>query len=186
MTSTKNCWKKIGLEFNVFGELVVVHVDVEKYITLFLSQTGTQSAINMPHNNMIIMDYTDGFPWFKWSRHFTGETSVRIKIIEPYNLMSTVMTVALWLSNDDYDTVKMCTEPVFKQLWDLQSVVHPLYGKEIKNFRRTCGDGKERRSSTRSSSAKSSYPIPEAPDGRLICPQPVWTVEEMEVISKPT
>ena len=108
--------KKIGLEFNVFGELVVGYVDVEKYITLFLSQTGTQSAINMPHNNMIIMDYTDGFPWLKRSRHFTGETSVRIKIIEPYNLMSTVITVALWLGNDDYDTVKMCTEPVFKQL----------------------------------------------------------------------
>ena len=122
---------KIGLEFNVFGELVVGHVDVEKYITLFLSQRGTQSAINMPHNNMIIMDYTDGFPWLKWSRHFTGETSVRIKIIEPYNLMSTDLTVALWLGNDDFDTVKKCTEPVFKQLRDLQSVVHPLYGKEI-------------------------------------------------------
>ena len=49
--------KKIGIESNVFGELVVGHVDVEKYITLFLSQTGTQSAINM--------DYTDGFPWLK-------------------------------------------------------------------------------------------------------------------------
>lgn len=97
----------------------MAHVDVEKYITLFLSQTGTQSAINMPHNNMIIMDYTDGFPWFKWSCHFTGETSARITIIEPYNLMSTVMTVALWLSNDDYDTVKMCTELVFKELRDL-------------------------------------------------------------------
>ena len=64
------------------------------------------------------MDYTDGFPWLKWSRHFTRETSVRIKIIEPYNLMSTVLTVSLWLGNNDYDTVK-CTEPVFKQLKDL-------------------------------------------------------------------
>lgn len=114
--------KKIGLESNVFGELVVGHVDVEKYITLFLSQTGTQSAINM--------DYTDGFPWLKWSRHFTGETSVRIKIIEPYNLMSTVITIALWLGNDDFDTVKMCTEPVFKELRDLQSVVHPYMEKK--------------------------------------------------------
>ena len=65
------------------------------------------------------MDYTDGFPWLKWSRHFKGETSVRIKIIEPYNLMSTVLTVSLWLGNNDYDTVKKCTEPVFKQLKDL-------------------------------------------------------------------
>ena len=105
--------------------------------------------------------------------------------------MSTVLTVALWLGNDDYDTVKKCTEPVFKQLRDLQSVVHPLHGKEIKIFRRTCGDGKERRSSTGSSSAKSSYPIPEAPehqsqmgDMKLICPQPVRTVEDTVVMEK--
>ncbi len=36
---------------------------------------------------MIVIDYTDGFPWLKWSRHFTGETSVQVKIIEPYNLL---------------------------------------------------------------------------------------------------
>ena len=40
--------KKISLEFNVFEELVVGHVGFTQYITLFLSQTGTQSAINMP------------------------------------------------------------------------------------------------------------------------------------------
>ena len=40
--------KKSGLEFNVFEELVVGHVGFKQYITLFLSQTGTQSAINMP------------------------------------------------------------------------------------------------------------------------------------------
>ena len=62
------------------------HVDVEKYITLFLSRIGTPSAIRTPQNNMIVMDYTDGFPWLKRSRHFTGEASVRIKLIEPYNL----------------------------------------------------------------------------------------------------
>ena len=126
--------KEIGLEFNVFEELVVGHVGFKQYITLFLTQTGTQSAINMPHNKVIIMDYTGGFPWLKWSRHFTGETSVRIKIIEPYNLMSTVLTVALWLGNNDYGTVKKCTEWVFKQLKGLQSVMHQLSGKEIKLF----------------------------------------------------
>jgi len=121
----------------------------------------------------------------------TGETSVSIKIIEPYNLMRTVLTVALWLGNDDYDTVKKCTEPFSKQLKVLQSVIHPLSGKEIKVFRCSCGHGKERRSSTGSSSAKSSYPIPEVPehqrqlgDMKLICPQPVWTVEETVVMEE--
>ena len=50
--------------------------------------------------------YTVGFPWLKWSRHFTGETSVRVKLIESYNLLSTVLTVALWSGNDDYETTK--------------------------------------------------------------------------------
>ena len=82
------------------------YVDVEKYITLFLSQAGLQSAITAPNDTITIMDYTDGFPWLRWSRHFTGEAIVRVKIIEPYNLLSTALTVALWLGGDDYDTVK--------------------------------------------------------------------------------
>lgn len=133
------------------------------------------------------MDYTDGFPWLKWSRHFTGETSVRVKLIEPYNLLSTVLTVALWLGNDDYETTKKCGHAVYKQLKELKTIKHPLTGQEIKIIRRTCGDGKERRLSTGSSSAKSTYPIPEAPehqsqlgDMKIICPEPVWTVSDAE------
>lgn len=98
--------KQIGLEFNEFGEVVVGHVDIEKYISLFLAQPGTQSVINTPNNCLILMDYTDGFPWLKWSHHFTAETSVRVKLVEPYNLLSTVLTVALWLGNDDYETTQ--------------------------------------------------------------------------------
>ena len=137
------------------------------------------------------MDYTDGFPWLKWSRHFTGETSVRVKLIEPYNLLSTVLTVALWLGNDDYETTKRCGHAVYKQLKELKTIKHPLTGQEIKIIRRTCGDGKERRLSTGSSSAKSTYPLPEAPehqsqlgDMKIICPEPVWTVSDAESCQK--
>lgn len=91
------------------------------------------------------MEYTDGFPWLKWSRHFTGETSVRVKLIEPYNLLSTVLTVALWFGNNDYETTKKCGRAVYKQLKELKTVKHPLTGQEIKIIRRTCGDGKEGR-----------------------------------------
>ncbi|XP_022805853.1 uncharacterized protein LOC111342993 [Stylophora pistillata] len=122
--------KQIGLEFNEFGEVVVGHVDIEKYISLFLAQPGTQSVINTPNNYLILMDYTDGFPWLKWSRHFTGETSVRVKLVEPYNLLSTVLTVALWLGNDDYETTKKCGHAVYKQLQELKTIKHPLTGQE--------------------------------------------------------
>ena len=65
--------------------------------------------------------------------------------------------------------------------------MHQLSGKEIKIFWHSCGDG----TSTGSSSAKSSYPIPEAPehqsqlgDTKLICPHPVWEVEETMVMEE--
>ena len=108
-----------------------------------------------------------------------------MKIIESYNLPSTVLTVALWLGGDDYDTVKKCAGAVFDQLKELKTIKHPLSGKEIKIVRRSCGDGKERRSSMGNSSGKSSYPIPEAPehqsqlgDMKLVCTCPVWTIED--------
>ena len=179
--------KQIGLEFNEFGDVVVGHVVIEKYISLFLPQPGTQSLINTPNNCLILMDYTDGFPWLKWSRHFTGETSVRVKLIEPYNLLSTVLTVALWFGNNDYETTKKCGRAVYKQLKELKTVKHPLTGQEIKIIRRTCGNGKERRLSTGSSSAKSTYPIPEAPEHqshKIVCPVPVWTVSDAESCQK--
>lgn len=53
------------------------------------------------------------------------------------------------------------------------------------------GDGKERRLSTGSSSAKSTYPIPEAPEHqiqlgnmKIICPEPFWTVSDAESCQK--
>ena len=107
------------------------------------------------------------------------------------NLLSTVITVALWLGNDDYETVQKCAGAVYEQFMQLTTIKHPLSGKEIKIVRRSCGDGKERRSSTGNSSAKSSYPIPEAPEHRsqlgdmkLYCPCPVWSVNDTETLEK--
>ena len=110
-----------------------------------------------------------------------------MKLIKSYNLLSTVLTVALWLGNDDYETTKKCGHPVYKQLKELKTIQHPLTEQEIKIIRCMCGDGKKRRLSTGSSSAKSTYPIPEAPkhqsqlsDMKVICPEPVWTVSDAE------
>ena len=46
---------------------------------------------------------------------------------------------------------------VFDQLKELKSIKHPLSGKEIKIVRRSCGDGKERKSLTGNYSKKSTY-----------------------------
>ena len=96
--------------------------------------------------------------------------------------------VALWLGGDDYDTVKKCAGAVFDQLKERKTIKHPLSGREIKIVRRSCGDGKKRRSSTGNSSAKCSYPIPEAPehhcqlgDMKLVCTCPVWTLKTQKL-----
>ena len=44
--------KQIGLEFSEFGEVVVGHVDIEKYISLFLTQPGIQSVIILVEPNI--------------------------------------------------------------------------------------------------------------------------------------
>ena len=77
----------------------------------------------------------------------------------------------------DYDTTKKCAHAAYKQLKELKTIKHPLIGQEIKITRRTCGDGKDRRLSFGNSSAKSTYPIPEAFDdlcGNLISEYFCW------------
>jgi len=52
--------EKIGLTFNKFGEVVVGFVDIENYITLFLSQSGVQSTVTIPTNSIMIMMVSHG------------------------------------------------------------------------------------------------------------------------------
>ena len=49
--------EKIGLTFNEFGGLVVGYVDIENYITLFLSQSGVQSAVTTPTNSTMMVSH---------------------------------------------------------------------------------------------------------------------------------
>lgn len=162
------------------------YVDIQKYMTLFLSQLGVQSTVTTPNNHIIITDYTDGFPWLKWLCHFTGETSVRVKIIERYSLLSTVLTVALWLGNDDYNTVKACAGAVYEQLKQLKTIKHTLSGKEIKIISEAVAMVRKE-DHPQGILLQSSYPIPEAPehhsqlgDMKLSCPCPVWSVKDTE------
>ena len=53
MTHAKNCYRR--LTFNEFGEVVVGYADIANYITLFLSQSGVQSAVTTPNNSIIII-----------------------------------------------------------------------------------------------------------------------------------
>ena len=81
----------------------------------------------------------------------------------------------------------MLGEPVYKQLQQLKTMCHPITHQVITIHRRSVADGKFRRYALSSSTAKSSFPIPEAPehstqlgDMKVICDEPVWKEEDLD------
>ena len=120
----------------------------------------------------------------QWSKFFTGETAIRVKLVELHNLSSSIVTVCSWLGLDNYSPVSNLGRETPQQLSSLKSVYHPILKKNLEVI--VCGvaDGCQQRSFTGSSSASSCYLIPESPehqkqlgDMRVICNEPVWKVK---------
>ena len=131
----------------------------------------------VPKEKLVVYHYIDAFPWMQWSKFFTGETAIRVKLVEPHNLLSSIVTVCSWLGTDDYNHISNLGRETLQQLTSLKSVYHL----------RGIAGGCQRRLISGSSSGSSSYPIPELPehrkelgDMRVICNEPVWKVEMTE------
>ena len=131
--------------------------------------------------------YIDTFPWMQWSKFSSGETAVRLKLEEPHNRLSSIVTVCSWLGPDNYNHLSKLGRETLQQLSSLKSVYHPILKKNIEVIVRGVADGCQRRSITGSSSASSCYPVSESPehqkqlgDMRVICNEPVWKVEITE------
>ena len=93
---------------------------------------------------------------------FTRETAIRVKLVEPHNLLSSIVTVCSWLGPDNYNYVTNLGQETLQQLSSLKSVYHPILKKNTKVIVRGAADGCQRRSIAGSSSASSTYPIPES------------------------
>ena len=153
----------------------------------YLAKKTLQETIMVPKEKLLVYHYIDAFPWMQWSKCFTGETAIRVKLVEPHNLLSSIVTVCSWLGPDNYNHVSNLGRETLQQLSSLKSVYHPILKKNIEVI--VCGvaDGCQRRTITGSSSASSCYPISESPehqkqlgDMRIICNEPVWKVEMTE------
>lgn len=59
----------------------------------------------VPKEKLLVYHYIDAFPWMQWSKCFTGETAIRVKLVEPHNLLSSIVTVCSWLGPDNYNHV---------------------------------------------------------------------------------
>ena len=137
----------------------------------------------------MIYQYTDLAPWLKWSRFSNGITTLRIKVVDPYNLQSLVITCGVYLGQDDYDTLSLCFKDQYEQIRNLNEV--NLTETNIQLHKRATADGKQRRVDSGNSSAKSTYPISDAPehctqlgDMTLCSHGPVWTAEDSEKLEK--
>ena len=49
----------------------------------------------VPKEKLVVYHYIDTFPWMQWSKFFTGETAIRVKLVEPHNLLSSIVTCVL-------------------------------------------------------------------------------------------
>lgn len=182
--------EQVGLKFEEKSNgIVVATVNVQKYLEFLLSRPGMQGAINFPEGSMIIYQFTDLAPWLRWSRFSTGITSSRIKVVDPYNLHSLVITCGAYLGQDDYATLSNCFKGLYDQIQTLNEV-NPFNTTPILIHKRAIADGKQRRIDTGNSSAKSTYPICDAPehntqlgDMSLCSKGPVWSVEDAKELS---
>jgi hypothetical protein len=168
----------------------VATISVSKYLEYLLSRPGMQSAITFPKGAMIIYQFTDLAPWLKWSRFSSGITTSRIKVVDPYNLQSLIITCGAYLGQDDYDTLSLCFKGLYDQIQDLDVVQLPNEKDPIKIYTRSIADGKQRRLDTGNSSAKSTYPICDAPehctqlgDMTLVSTGPEWTVQDAKELA---
>lgn len=118
-----------------------------------------ENAVKTPQGRIMIYHFTDLAPWLKWFRFSTGITTLRLKVVEPYNLQSLVITCGAYLGPDDYDTLSKCFDTLYKQILELNKVNLQAVGKEVYVIKRCTSDGKQRRIDSGNSSAKSSYPI---------------------------
>ena len=125
-----------------------------------------QDVIKTPNDSILVFFYVDLFSWFSWSRFFTGETTIRMKVLEPTNTLSALVMVGAWLGPDTHDFVSNLGKFVFDQMKCISSIIHPITQKKIKVYVRGLADRAQRRGITGCSSASSSYHIPESLEHR--------------------
>ena len=151
-----------NLQFIEYKETVAAFTDIAKSIQCLLKKKSLANIIQVPNKCIIVFHYLDLFPWLPWSRHFNGETTGRLKILEPTNTYSSASTVISWLGPDKYEFVSALAKNVFDQFNNVQEVYHPLIKENVKVHVRGLADGAQRRSYLGASTACSTYPIPES------------------------
>ena len=127
----KSC---LGLEFARYNGTVIGFTNLQKSLEWILRKKSMRDVIKSPKDSIRIYFYVDLFHWLSWSRFFTGETTIRMKVVESTNALSAVATVGAWLGPDPHDFVSNLGKFVFDQMKRISSITHPITQKQIKVY----------------------------------------------------
>ena len=103
---TEALQESLSLNFTEHNGVVAAYTIVKNTVEWLLGKETLQETIMVPKEKLIIYHYIDAFPWMQWSKFFSGETAIRVKLVEPHNLLSSIVTVCSWLGPDDYSHVR--------------------------------------------------------------------------------
>ena len=142
---SKHLKSNFDLQFAEWNGTVVGYTNIQKSLEWILGKKSLQDIVKTPNDAIVVYFYVDLFPWLSWSRFFTGETTIRIKILEPTNTLRSFATVAAWLGPDTNEYVSNLGKFVFSQMHCLSAISHPLKGNQIKVYVRGLADGAQRR-----------------------------------------
>ena len=150
----KSC---LGLEFAEYNGTVIGFTDLQNPLEWILRKKSMQDVIKTPNDSILAYFHVDLFPWLSWGRFFTGETTIRMKMLESTNTLTAVATVGAWLWPDTHDFVSNLPmgKFVFEQMKCISTIIHPTTQKQIKVYVRGLADGAQRRGITGCSSASS-------------------------------
>ena len=114
--------ENLSLDFVEYNGVLAAYTNVKKTVEWLLSKESLKETILVPNEKLIVYHYVDAFPWMQWSKFFNGETAIRIKLVEPHNLLSSIATVCSWLGPDDYNHVRNLGRETLQQLSSLKTV----------------------------------------------------------------
>ena len=94
-------------------------VNVKKSLEWLLSKKVFDGLVNPERKQIVVYSYTDAFPWMQWSRFFSGESAIRVRVLNVSNTLSSSITVGSWLGPDDFEHVASLGTSIYKQLTSL-------------------------------------------------------------------
>ena len=95
-------------------------VNVKKSLEWLLSKKVFDGLVNPERKQIVVYSYTDAFPWMQWSRFFSGESAIRLRVVNVSNTLSSIITVGSWLGPDDFEYVAFLGTSIYKQLTSLK------------------------------------------------------------------